>query len=294
MQSAHNRIKAPECPFCSDFYIHDANSLACIYPEIAAEWHPSKNRRLWPTIAGTYKIVRNVRIPTHKKLKNRRLMPSDVAYNSKELVWWRCRAAKHEWRDSVESRTVHRHNCPSCEKSAFINDKCLAAKYPGIAKMWHKGKNKLAPTDVLPGSGLSIWWRCPRYADHTWEATIVRIVESHNKYQSTGCPWCSGLRTDSRNGLAAKCPKAARMWHPTKNGAVTAKDVTAKSSKKVYWLCPVSKHHEWEAQIRNIVSAVERGLPGCPFCTGTRFSPDRSLSVLYPAVAAMWMCSRIR
>ncbi len=288
MQSASNRIRTPECPFCSDFYISDSNSLASKFPTIALEWHPTKNRRLWPKIAGSYKIVRNLRIPTHKKLKNRRLRPSDLAYNSKESVWWRCRAAKHEWRETVEARTLRHSNCPECKNNELVNEKSLAARYPGLAKMWHKGKNKLSPFDVLPGSGLSAWWRCPRCADHIWEATIVKVVESHNKFKSSGCPWCSGLKADQRNSLAALCQRAAKMWHPDKNGGCSASDVTAKSNKNVFWLCPVSKYHDWQARICNVVLAIERGLPGCPFCSGKRFSPERSLSALYPSVAQMW------
>lgn len=38
-----------------------------------------------------------------------------------------------------------------------------------------------------------------------------------------------------------------QQWHPTKNGDLTPKHVTAGSNKKVWWLC--ENNHEWEAVI---------------------------------------------
>ena len=56
------------------------------------------------------------------------------------------------------------------------------------------------------------------------------------------------------NDLATVSPKVAAEWHPTKNGDLKPTDVTAGSSKKVWWLC--RRGHEWEAII---VARAKRG-----------------------------------
>ena len=63
-------------------------ALKARFPEIAREWHPTKNRSL---------------------------KPSAILATSRDIVWWRCaRDATHEWRDSVRHRTRARTKCPHC------------------------------------------------------------------------------------------------------------------------------------------------------------------------------------
>lgn len=69
----------PECPFCRLWFITDENRFSILYPSIAAEWHPTKNRFLWPRIEGNFKPIQNLRMPAHLKARNRRLKPSDLA-----------------------------------------------------------------------------------------------------------------------------------------------------------------------------------------------------------------------
>lgn len=102
-----------ECPYCRLWFISDENRLSTCFPEIAAEWHPRKNRFLWPHIEGSFKIAFNLRIPHHLKQRNRRLRPSDVAINCDEVFWWKCKRKGHEWEASVEARAIRGRNCPA-------------------------------------------------------------------------------------------------------------------------------------------------------------------------------------
>jgi len=61
--------------------------------------------------------------------------------------------------------------------------------------------------------------------------------------------------------LAALHPDVAMEWHPTRNGDLTAKNVTPGSNKKVWWLC--AKGHEWKAVIHKRTEGH-----GCPYCSG--------------------------
>lgn len=56
-----------------------------------------------------------------------------------------------------------------------------------------------------------------------------------------------------------------REWHPTKNEDLKPEDVTAKSRKKVWWMC--NSGHGWKATVFNRYKGH-----GCPYDSGRRIS----------------------
>jgi len=76
-------------------------------------------------------------------------------------------------------------------------------------------------------------------------------------------------------------PLLAKQWHPTKNGAITPRNVTPFSNRRVWWMC--DEGHEWEA----IVYLRTRG-NSCPHCLKNTFEKYKSLERLYPGVARQW------
>ena len=60
--------------------------------------------------------------------------------------------------------------------------------------------------------------------------------------------------------LEDKFPEIAKEWNYIKNKTLKPSDVTAKSSKKVWWVCNECGN-EWEAQVAN-----RTGGTGCPKC----------------------------
>ena len=87
--SPHNRtMNNTGCPYCSGrSAIKGINDLETLYPEIAAEWHPTKNRKM---------------------------NPSDIKAKTSMKVWWLCQTCKYEWRSVVSSRTTVGTGCPRC------------------------------------------------------------------------------------------------------------------------------------------------------------------------------------
>ena len=83
------------------------------------------------------------------------------------------------------------------------------------------------------------------------------------------------------NSLLSADPSLAREWHPTKNGALTPRNVTPMSSKKVWWMC--QKGHEWQAIIHN----RSRG-NGCPYCSGRCRTRETCLETVNPTLAEQW------
>ena len=65
------------CPACAGKAVTALNNLGVVHPEIAAEWHPTKN--------GT-------------------LTPDTVQRSSHKSVWWRCKTCRSDWQMSVNMR----------------------------------------------------------------------------------------------------------------------------------------------------------------------------------------------
>jgi len=211
--SINNRSNGTGCPDCSGRYPTSSHNLLVINPELAKEWHPTKNHDLTP---------RNVTPGSEKK------------------VWWICKN-DHEWESLVYSRS-NGHGCPFCSGRYPTSSHNLLISNPKLAQEWHPTKNgSLLPKNVPPKSNKRIWWRCSY--GHEWEASI------DHRTRGRGCPYCSGRYPTSIRNLLISNPKLAQEWHPTKNGSLVPNDFTPKSNKKVWWKC--SRGHEWTASINN-------------------------------------------
>jgi hypothetical protein len=151
--------------------------------------------------------------------------------------------------------------------------KSLAQSHPSLVKEWHPTLNgDHSPADFTFGSEKKVWWHCKK--GHDWEAMI------NNRTSGRGCPYCSGQKVGSDNNLAVLNPGLAKEWHPSRNGDMTAYDVTIRSNKKVWWKC--QQGHEWQA----IINDRMRG--GCPYCSGRRINHENNLAVLNPKLAKEW------
>jgi len=159
--------QASECPYCSPAgnKVWEGNCLSTVCPDLAKEWHPSKNNGL---------------------------KPSDVTYASPQKVWWIC-SSGHEWQSSVYERSLskiknkNRGKCPYCSGKRVGQDNCLSTIYPQISKEWHPIKNGAdKPTTVTAFSGKKVWWICS--SGHEWKTGIC-----HRTIDGTGCPICSKI-----------------------------------------------------------------------------------------------------
>jgi len=94
-------------------------------------------------------------------------------------------------------------------------------------------------------------------------------------------------KAPSSNCLAVQLPDVAKQWHPTKNGALTAFDVSPGSNKKVWWQCNKGTccAHEWQASVND----RKRGR-GCPWCCqgSKRVCIHNSLAGKFPNIAREW------
>jgi len=223
--SAANRYRGAGCPYCAGRRVlAGSNDLASHFPDLAAEWHPTKNGDL---------------------------TPEGVSRSSGRVVWWQC-AKGHEWRAAVNNR-IRGRGCPYCSGYfAWAGDNDLATVRPDLAAQWHPTKNgDLTAQGVTRQANRKVWWQCAK--GHEWLA----LVSSRDA--GNGCPYCAGHRAwPGESDLATLRPDIAREWHPTKNGDLTPQDVTAPAATRVWWQCPAG--HEWRAVVYNRLKA---GCPRC-------------------------------
>ena len=234
----NHRTRGRGCKICAEAtrkitlrknVVERRGSLAENNPELAREWHPTKNFSL---------------------------TASDVTVNSPERVWWRClKDERHEWEAAINSRNSG-VGCPICSGYKIvvgIND--LATVRPDLAAQWHPTKNgDLNATDVSAGTDRNIWWQCEK--GHEWKARI------NNRTHGNNCPFCSGKKVLAGfNDLETVMPSIAKEWNFDRNEGLTPKDVTAQSNKKVWWKC--ERGHEWKTSVSHRSNGRR-----CPKCFG--------------------------
>ena len=88
-----SRVSGNGCPYCSNRKVLEGyNDLSTTHPDLAKEWHPTKNGEL---------------------------SPKAISYGSGKTVWWICENG-HEWQTSPNKRTSKGRCCPVCAKKKSI------------------------------------------------------------------------------------------------------------------------------------------------------------------------------
>jgi hypothetical protein len=274
------------CPYCASKRVCDENSFAVNYPELASEWHPTKNKKLKAT---------------------------EVTYASGKRAWWLCSKCQHSWETAVADRTVLESGCPACYEARMEYARLHPSTYETpqkvfsedtddaghwytkpssenfvslydysktIARQWHPTKNgKIGALDISKGSNAIAWWKCKKGPDHEWQAAVYSRTRQRNK--TAGCPYCNNKKLSVTNSIAATSPKLAKEWHPTKNGKLKPNELIAGGKQKYWWQCKKDKSHVWECESYRRVKGSK-----CPYCTHQRVSKDNCLTKDFPYIAA--------
>lgn len=85
----NRRAKTSGCSCCSGYTIVESNCLNTTHPDIAIQWHPTKNGHL---------------------------TPRDVGAGSNRKFWWGC-GKGHEWQARCTKRAYDGRGCPICCES---------------------------------------------------------------------------------------------------------------------------------------------------------------------------------
>ena len=109
------------------------NNMAVTHPELAAEFHPTRNGDLTPEIV--------------------------IAGTSKKL-WWKCPVADdHEWQATGTNRAKPQGTgCSVCAGQKVVVSNCMATTHPELAAEFHLTRNgDLTPEMLVAGTSKRLW-----------------------------------------------------------------------------------------------------------------------------------------
>ena len=75
------------CPFCNNRKVSKTNCLATLYPDLAKEFHKTKNGKSTPRTVSAFAC------------KN---------------FWWHCKTCNHAWEANLQNRATNNTGCPQC------------------------------------------------------------------------------------------------------------------------------------------------------------------------------------
>jgi len=210
------------------------NSLEYLRPEIAKEWHPTKNGSL---------------------------RPSDFSYGSTYPAWWKCNTCGHEWYSTINNRTKKdRKNSPGCpvcankEVKKGINDFktfCLQNNMKYLLEEWAYDLNDKAPEDFVKGSATKVKWYCQKK-----HPLVVYESAIRERVKGKGCPvCCNNMVLSGYNDLETNVPEVLQFWDYGRNKELPC-NVFWNSTKDAYWKYG---NYTWKDRISKVMYWVKNG-----------------------------------
>jgi len=307
------------CPYCTGQKASKDNNLLAVFPEIAKEWHPTKNEAL---------------------------RPDQFTSGSNKKAWWLCPKG-HSYNSHISNRTSKKSACPKCSNQSSeseirilselkwlfdeVNsryklggveiDIFLPAINVGIeydGKYWHKDKEikDLEKNKFLLSKGIHLL-RVRQFPlkpiskndllvnkllnkDDLDELLkkITQLVDSNIKEKIDTYLLKPSFVNDElfkvyrsyfpspfpENSLLKTHPFPSSEWDYERNHPLRPENFSFGSDTKAWWTCP--KGHSYKAAIKNRTN--KDNLTGCPECSGNKVGEDNNLLFLFPDVAKEW------
>ena len=289
------------CPLCANrVVVKGKNDLATTHPQLAAEWHPTKNGDL---------------------------TPENVTYGMAEKVWWLCPQG-HEYQATINHRSG-RTNCSICnsgrqtsfaeqafyfyiqkiypnainryteifdngmELDIYIPSRRLAIEYDGV--YWHKKEKKereiikyqlcqehniklirIKESEEIDCRGIAdvVYHKDNLDNRNNLQDLIIFVLQQIESLRGTflGRYPDVNLERDENeirelyrtqqfeNSLEKLYPNLAEEWNYKRNGNLLPSMFQAGSSERVWWKCKQCGH-EWKASIAHRANGT-----GCNVC----------------------------
>ncbi len=304
-----SRFHGVGCPYCSNRKVLCGyNDLTTTHPQVASEWHPTKNGAI---------------------------TPSTVTFGSGKKVWWQCRNG-HDWEATINNRVKGR-GCPICssrrrtsfpeqaifyyvkqvfpdainsyrnlfEKSSMELDIYIPQLKVGIeydGKAFHRSdKNRIRDAkkySLCKEKGVILI----RITDRTETELITNcdykivIPEANEQHLNNAIahllfklqrPLEVNIRNDrlkileylsnADHSLQDVFPEIAAEWHAEKNAQLTPSMFHPGSNEKVWWQCSECGY-EWQTKIIERTGKDKTGCPKCSRKKGAKKFSDYVLS----------------
>jgi very-short-patch-repair endonuclease len=298
---ANRAVNKSGCPYCAGQKASEDNNLLFLFPEIAKEWHPTKNNEL---------------------------TPKQVTHGSKKKVWWLCPKG-HSYKTTMNHRTsTQKSGCPYCsnqssepeirilselkwffdevnsrykvdgvEVDIFLPNFNLAIEYDG--SYWHRDKKDidLEKNKFLLSQDINLI----RVREHPLKSlsendivvsnyslaktdldkilkNIIPFVDNNIKEKIADYFDKSSFVNEElfkeyrsyfpspfpENSLLKRHPLISAEWDYDKNYPLRPENFSYGSGNKMWWLC--SKGHSYES----VISGRTHRNRGCPYCAGQK------------------------
>lgn len=313
----NDRKRGRGCPECAKeirpivrqkTYLSQRGSLLENHPEIAAQWHSTKNGLL---------------------------LPKDITSGSDQCVWWQCEKG-HEWAAVISSRTAGR-GCPYCnnEHNTSFPEQIILYYLSKATTAFNRYKYNGRELDIyLPNLNIGIEYNGRYYHRNRaqqdnekygffkdrgirviviYEGDITAVEGDTIYYQYINSDYpnfgemmqhllrlCGLSATDidirrdrtkiyeqfisqeKDNSIAGRYPWLIEEWDSERNGNLTPWFVSFGSKKRIHWRCKTCGY-QWEAV------AYSRKISGCPCCANRVVVEGKNdLSTTHPHLLEEW------
>lgn len=301
------------CKYCSGQVATAQNNLKVTHPDLAAQWHPTKN--------GNNK-------------------PEDYLSGSNKVVWWKC-SRGHSWKASIAKRALRGDRCSKCHTTVSLIQARVYAELSSVFETVHLGIDIDGyEVDIyLPEERIAIEvdgypWHYRRVAadkrkSEALSAGGIRLIRIRDTrlpdLKDEHIPFLSAIekrhieklllaidadskqikeytRSDGfqnerlffevaarrvlinkKNSLAYKYPTISREWDYEKNHPGLPSNFEAKSNLDAWWKCP-DCGRSYHARISHRTAMGS----GCPYCAGKLVTRDTSFGGLHPEALKEW------
>lgn len=127
----NKKVNGRGCPYCVGYRVNHTNSLSSRLPNLASQWHPTKNGDL---------------------------KPHQIVCGNTQKVWW-IGECGHEWEANTHNRVYGKTTCPYCihNPKVLIGFNDLWTTHPHIAQLL---KNPELGYSNTFGSSTKVNWKC--------------------------------------------------------------------------------------------------------------------------------------
>ena len=308
------------CPYCSGNKASEDNNLLVLFPQIAKEWHPSKNKDLKPEnhTHGSNKKIYWSCTKGHTYLA---AIKERTRKNNTGCPFCAPQTSKPEIRIlsecmSIFKEVISRYKIENYEIDVFVKDINVGIEFDG--SFYHKEKEKLdlkknqflkhkkinllrirqhplkkisdddliIKNQVLTKSDLNtIIWSLKKFTKKTYHSILKNYCSKDGFVnEQTFKKYLSFFPSPlPENSLSSTHPKIAQEWDYRKNFPLNPQNFTYGSSHKVFWIC--KKGHSYITLIKNRTGSKKAG---CPYCSGKKVGADNNLKFIYPEIAKEW------
>lgn len=245
------KVQGSGCGVCLNrILLSGYNDLATCFPQIAKQWHPSKNGALTAT---------------------------EVLFGSRTNAWWQCERG-HEWQAWLYSRDPKTQGCKACLNKVVVKgENDLESRFPDIASEWDSEKNgKTKPSDVTFGSPSSFYWKCSK--GHSFKLSVYKRTKD-----SSACKFCSGNAIEPGvSDIQTLYPEISKKFDQTLNPSTKVDEIAPHSKKRYIWNC--DKGHTFTSTPQQLIKGQ-----GCGVCSGKQLLAGfNDITTKFPMAAKEW------